>query len=65
MACPYCGSGDWEEVDTIDMREDGCNYVAVYRNCNCLDCGREFVSKTWFKNDDTYECMTVQDWVSE
>lgn len=65
MACPYCGFGNWEENDTIDIREDGWSWVAVYRNCRCDKCDKIFVTKKWFRNDDVCEYMTEDEYRQE
>lgn len=56
MACAYCGSGDWEETNSIiGEPEVRGEYVSIDFLCICRECNRFFVTTEWFRNDDMYE----------
>ena len=56
MACPYCGSGDWG----YEMDGDGSpelvvahpRWVMISRRCECRDCGKLFLVKELYANDN-------------
>ena len=64
MACPYCESGDWG----YKMDGDGSpvlevahtEWVAILRRCECRDCGKLFMVRELYKNDDLYESIKME-----
>lgn len=63
MACPYCGSGEWERHNGAFKFEELSNGIWAYYTSECYECGKEFVTKEWCKKEDyEYECMTMEEW---
>lgn len=63
MACPYCGSGDWEQHGGAIKFKEELNGIWAYYASECRDCGRTFVTRNWCKTDCyDYECMTEEEY---
>lgn len=63
MACPYCGSGDWERHNGAFKFEEVICGIWAYYTSECHACDKVFVTKEWFTTEDyDYECMTMEEW---
>lgn len=63
MACPYCGvRNNYHTLDIIetDIDDDG-EYVDVYRNAVCNNCGKKFVEVLSFI-DPNCETIRMEVW---
>jgi len=55
MACAYCGSGDWEELEAIGISDIKSTYVSIDFLCTCWDCGRHFVTTEYYRAQELWE----------
>lgn len=63
MPCPYCNSWNWERHHRAFKMEEESEGIWAYYPCECLKCGKEFVTRQWFERDgDIYECMTEEEY---
>lgn len=61
MACPYCGSGNWNLGEVKKMTHDE-DWVLVDYKSTCEDCGKEFITRWVYKETDYYEGMTMEEY---
>ena len=58
MPCPYCGLWDYHTFDIIETDiDDVGEYVDIYRNAVCNNCGKKFVDVLLFSDPD---CRTIK-----
>lgn len=63
MPCPYCNSADWVRHNGAIRFDEHPRGFWAYFTSECLDCGKEFVTKEWYQTDEyTYECMTEEEY---
>lgn len=59
MACPYCGSGDWEVLPTMLGTKVEKNGAGITFLCECRECGRMFATEEWYRLTDFYTCREL------
>ena len=65
MGCPYCDSGNWgyDGRGSPELTVAHPKWVQVSRRCKCGDCGKLFLVRELYSNDDlcTFEKIPEED----